>query len=415
MATKKSKKSAKRPKVPEAERVPALTAPSEMKRPEYEPMSLNDFQNWMNTAYNLQLRRFPEVLATQKQAQSELFRNMASLQREQGPQHAAIANQLLGQYNPEFRQQYGAQQADINTLGQNVKGELAAGYQLGPALEREVTQALRGAQTARGNILGAAPTAQEAFGRGQAALNLYQQRLGNYNQFLGQQQNFLQGRNPTDVMGQMAGTYLGANYYPSQAYVDTGLGAQSMAAAGSQAQQFNQIVQSGYSTFQNALQNYNQNQISATEQNNVGLFNTYDRRAESWMYDEAVRRGLYSTPSVGGGGGMMGGMGGILSGVGGGIASGIGIAAAGGGATAAIGGGAAAAISAAGAAICWLARRCLPDRWEEFQRYLFTDAPETLRRLYIYNARRLAREITEDEAIEIGELMDDCINLRSLA
>ena len=111
-------------------------------------------------------------------------------------------------------------------------------------------------------------------------------------------------------------------------------------------------------------------------------------------------------------GGMMGGM---MSGIGGGLASGIGIAAAGGGATAAIGGGVAAAVSAAGAAICWLARRCIPDRWEDFQHCLFTDAPETLRRIYLYNARRLAREITDDEAIEIAELMNDCLNLRSLA
>ena len=116
---------------------------------------------------------------------------------------------------------------------------------------------------------------------------------------------------------------------------------------------------------------------------------------------------------------MGGGMGGMMSGINGwvgtGLSAGIGIAAAGGGATAAMAGGVAAAVSAAGAAICWLARRCLPHRWEEFQRYLFTDAPEKLRRLYLYNARRLAREITDDEAIEIGRLMHDCINLRSLA
>ena len=422
MATKKKKKAASRPKVPEAGKVPDLTAPSEMARPEYEPMSLNDFGNWMNKAYQLQLQYAPAVTETQRQAQDVLFRNMSALQREQGPQHAAVANQLLGQYNPEFRQQYGAQQAGINTLGANVGRELGYGYDLGPELGREVEQAVRGAQTARGNILGAAPTAQEAFGKGQAALNLYQQRLGNYNQFLGQQQNFLQGRNPTDMMGQMAGTFLGANYYPSQSYVDSGLGVSAMNVAASGQSAFNQTVQQGYSTFQNALQNYNQNQISATDINNQGLFNTYDRQAESWMYDEAVRRGLYSTPQLGGTGGGMGGIGStLMKGIGGGVSTGIGIAASGAtiaglGATGtAVAGGAAAAISAAGAAICWLAKRCIPDRWEAFQRYLFTDAPEKLRRLYLYNARRLAREITDDEAIEIGELMDDCINLRPLA
>ena len=415
MATKKKKKTASRPSVPEAQQVPSMTAPSEMARPEYEPMSLNDFSNWMNKAYELQLKYAPAVTEAQRYAQDVLFRNMASLQREQGPQHAAVANQLLGQYNPEFRAQYGAQQAGLNTLGANVGRELGYGFDLGPELGREVEQAVRGAQTARGNILGSAPTAQEAFGKGQAALNLYQQRLGNYNQYLGQQQNFLQGRNPMDMMGQTAGTFLGAQYYPSQSYVDTGLGAQGMSIAAQGGSAFNATVQQGYSTFQNALQAYNGNQIQATNVNNEGLFNTYDRQAESWMYDEAIRRGLYSTPSVGGGGGMGGMMGGMMGGIGTGLASGIGIAAAGGGATAAIGGGVAAAVSAAGAAICWLARRCIPDRWEEWQHFLFTDAPEKLRRIYLYNARRLAREISDDEATEIGKLMNDCLNLRAVA
>ena len=165
-----------------------------------------------------------------------------------------------------------------------------------------------------------------------------------------------------------------------------------------------QSVTAGYSTFQNALQAYNTNQWQGTKVNNEGLFNTYDRAAERWMYDESVRRGLYSTPSAGGGG-MMGGMGGtMMTGIGGGVSAGIGLAAAGAGTGTALGGRCSSGISAAGAAICWLARRCLPQRWEEFQRYLFTDAPEKLRRLYLYNARRLAREITDDEATKIGRL-----------
>lgn len=392
MADKKKKSSAaKRPTVPEAQQVPALTAPTPMEAPKYEPMSVDDFIRFMNAGYDVQLARAPEV---------------AAMQRAQAPYFAQTASQLLNQYNPRFRRAYGA-------LGNRIMEGLAAGYELGPGLGREVTQAIRGAQTARGNILGAAPTAQEAFGTGQAALNLYNQRLG-------QAQNYLQGRNPMDMMGQVMGSFI----YPSQAYVNQGLGAQAAIASGQQGQAYNATVQAGYSSFQNALQNYNQNQIAGTSATNEGLFNTYDRQAESWMYDEAVRRGLYSMPSLGGGGGggMMSGVGGtVMKGIGAGVSTGIGLGAmgasvAGLGVTGtALAGGAAAAISAAGAAICWLARRCLPDRWEAFQRYLFTDAPEKLRRLYLYNARRLAREISEDEAIEIGELMDDCLNLRALA
>ena len=390
MAKKKKKSEARRPEVPEAQQVPTLREPSEMARPEYEPMSLNDFSNWMNRAYDIQLARAPEI---------------AAMQRAQAGQFAGTANQLLQQYDPRFRQTYKA-------LGARVNQGLRAGYELGPDLGREVTQAVRGAQTARGNILGAAPTAQEAFGTGQAALNLYNQRLG-------QAQNFLQGRNPMDMMGQVMGQFVN----PSQNYVNQGLGVQGMGIAQSGQSEFNQSVTQGYSTFQNALQNYNQNQVSATGVNNEGLFNTYDRQAESWMYDEAIRRGLYSSPSLGGGaagggGGMMGGMGGtLMKGIGGGVTTGLGLAAAGatvgglGVGGTAVAGGLAAAASAAGAAFCWLARRCLPERWEEFQRYLFTDAPERLRRLYLYNARRLAREISDDEAAEVGELMDDLLNL----
>ena len=424
MAKKKKTSAAKRPSVPEAGTVPAMTAPSEMARPEYEPMSLNDFKNYMDMAYRTQLGYAPQVIDTQRQAQDVLFRNMSALQREQGPLTASVANTLLSQYDPQFRESYNKQQADIGGLGATVGRELAAGYGLGKGLGREVEQSIRGAQTARGNILGAAPTAQEAFGTGQAAINLYQQRVGNYSNFLGQQQNFLQGRNPMDMMTQTTAGFMGSNYYPSQSYVDAGLGVNAMNVTQSGQSAFNATVQSGYSSFQNALQDYNSNQVQATSVNNEGLFNTYDRQAESWMYDEAIRRGLYSTPSVGGssGGGMMGGVGGtVMKGVGTGLSTGIGLAAAGtsiaglGVGGTAVAGGLAAAASAAGAAFCWLARRCLPDRWEEFQRYLFTDAPEKLRRLYLYNARRLAREISDNEATKIGLLMDDCLNLRSLA
>ena len=377
---KKKKKAASRPEVPHVE----LAAPTEMGEPRYEPMSVEDFEKFTRKAYELQLGYAPQVTEAQRQAQDILFRNMSALQREQGPYHAAKSYELLNAYNPQFIESYQRQRNDLNMLERNVRGELAAGYELGPHLGREVEQAVRGAQTARGNILGAAPTAQEAFGKGQAATNLYQQRLGNFNQFLGQQQNYLQGRNPMDMLGQTAGTFMGANYYPSQAYVDTGLGGQMAAASGTQGQQYNQTVQQGYSSFQNALQQYNSNQLE-------GAFGTYDRQAESWMYDESVRRGLYSTPSVGGGGGMGGGMmGTAMAGIGSGVSAGIGLAAAGAGTGTALAGGAAAAISAAGAAICWLARKYNSGMLVKWREFIFTDAPDWLRRKYLYSARLLA-------------------------
>lgn len=406
---KKSKKKDSQPEVPSAQAVPTLTAPSAAPEQKYEPMSLNDFQNWMNTAYDVQLKRAPEVIASQKQAQEELYRSMGALQREQGPITAGVANKLMQQYNPEFRQMYNYQGAALGALGKSVSNELAAGYDLGPGLSKEIEQSIRGAQTARGNILGNAPTAQEAFGKGQASIDLYNQRVSNYGNFLGQQQNYLQGRNPMDMMGQTAGTFMGSTYYPSQSYVDTGLGASAMASVGSEQSAYNSTGMQGYSTFQSALQNYNQNLITGTSVTNEGIYNQYDRAAEAWQYQEAVRRGLYSTPSTSSSGGM-GGIGTTaMAGIGTGLTTGIGLAAAGASTGMAAAGGVAAAASAAGAAICWLARKVIPERWEEFQHYLFTRAPEKLRRLYIYNARRLAREVSDTEAAEIGELMTLCL------
>ena len=188
------------------------------------------------------------------------------MQRAEAWQHAATANQLMQSYDPQFKNTYAA-------LGKRVNQGLAAGYELGSDLGREVTQSVRGAHPARGNILGAAPTAQEAFGTGQAALNLYNQRLG-------QAQNYLQGRNPMDMMGQAMGQFIN----PSQNYVNQGLGVQGMEAGRAGTTAFNATVEQGYSTFQNALQAYNTNQWQSTKVNNEGLFNTYDRQAESWMY-----------------------------------------------------------------------------------------------------------------------------------
>jgi hypothetical protein len=108
------------------------------------------------------------------------------------------------------------------------------------------------------------------------------------------------------------------------------------------------------------------------------------------MYREAARNGLYSTPQVGGGGGMGGMMGSIGPALGGATAAigGI-VGGVGGGAIAGVG----AAASAAAAAICWLARKVLPDRWKAFRKYLFTEASPELRRQYIFNARRIANSI----------------------
>ena len=64
-----------------------------------------------------------------------------------------------------------------NLMAQNVESGLESGYELGDDLAREINQSIRGGQAARGNYLGPAATAQEAYGTGEAAVNLYNQRM----------------------------------------------------------------------------------------------------------------------------------------------------------------------------------------------------------------------------------------------
>lgn len=67
----------------------------------------------------------------------------------------------------------------------------ALGSQLDPSTVREIEQATRSGQAARGNVYGTAQLTQEAMQRGSAGEARAQQRLGNLNTALGQQQGYL--------------------------------------------------------------------------------------------------------------------------------------------------------------------------------------------------------------------------------
>tara|TARA_Y100001973_G_C5147642_1_gene306297 strand:- start:706 stop:1236 length:531 start_codon:yes stop_codon:yes gene_type:complete len=88
-------------------------------------------------------------------------------------------------------------------LGEEAKKDLEAGYGLGDELRQEVTQAVRGAQAARGNIMGDANAAAEAFAVGDAAIRLRQQRLANA-------ASFLSGITPVAQFGAISGAQQGA-------------------------------------------------------------------------------------------------------------------------------------------------------------------------------------------------------------
>jgi hypothetical protein len=358
-------------------------------------MSVNDWLNALPRLTRAQLALEPEITAAQIKKQEALSASELQLNQQYMPQFTALFGQQLQAANPQLMPTY-------NMLGERVRGDLALGYDLGEGLSGEIEQSIRGGQAARGNILGAAPTAQEAFGTGQAALALYNQRTT-------AAQNFLQGRQPSELWGslQMARPNLA---YPSQNYIGQSAGmVQNIQGAQSA---YNATGEAAFANYNQALGNYNQALLGQASMQNQYAFEGYDRTLDQWMYKEAVKRGLYSTPSFGGGGGGMGGIGGsLISGIGGGLSTGIGLAASGasiaglGVGGTALAGGAAAAISAAGAAICWLARRCIPNHWRQWRAWLFTQAPEELRVWYIYNGKRLASKLDDTSADVLGRRM----------
>tara|TARA_X000001382_G_scaffold126992_1_gene114259 strand:+ start:948 stop:1829 length:882 start_codon:yes stop_codon:yes gene_type:complete len=88
-------------------------------------------------------------------------------------------------------------------LGEEAIADLEAGYGLGDDLRNQVEQSVRGAQAARGNILGSAAGQAEAFAMGDAAIRLRQQRLANAS-------SFLSGVTPVAQFGAISGAQQGA-------------------------------------------------------------------------------------------------------------------------------------------------------------------------------------------------------------
>src|SRR5437588_3528166 len=119
------------------------------------------------------------------------------------PQRIAEQQALQTTFGPtQYQQQLAARQQIDPTgvalreqLGQSVSADLARGESLSPEMRNQLQQEIRGAQVARGNAFGNAPIAEEALFQGQAARNLYEQRLANAG-------SFLAGRSPIqDIQG----------------------------------------------------------------------------------------------------------------------------------------------------------------------------------------------------------------------
>lgn len=398
---------AKLPTVPAAQNVQVPAQPTiPTFTQEYKPMTSAEYLKFQEQLYFQQLGQIRPLTDAMLEMQQDYGPGFAQqrLEMEQqfGPEFANQLMSQLGIADPEFMPTYTA-------LGERVQQGLEAGYELGPELTHEMEQQIRAAQTARGNWLGGAPTAAEVFGRGSASVALYNQRLG-------AAQNFLQGRQPTDMWGAlgMASGYQAAPAVYPQVLGQTASATDVFGQLAQSRSAYNATAANAYGTYVGAQSanyaTYTGGLINAASVNNQSAFDRYSAQFDQFLYKQSVNQGLYSQPSMGGGGGMGSGfMGAAMGGIGTGLATGIGAAAMGVGTTGAVTAGIGAAAGAAIAAICWVARKALPDRWQEFRRFLFTRAPAEFRRRYIYYGRRLAETLSDDQVSQIRKSMERCL------
>jgi hypothetical protein len=160
-------------------------------------------------------------LESQGNAAAFLAQLQLDIQKEYGPQMAAQAKEQLKETDPT---RYAAQEQ----LGQQMLSELEAGRDLTDRQQQNVEQGVRGAQSARGNVLGPANIAQEALAKFDVGEKLRQQRVGNV-------QSYLQGMPMAAQFSQLQGAQQGAApFMPQQ--MQGGLGVNPN--AGGQAMNF---------------------------------------------------------------------------------------------------------------------------------------------------------------------------------
>jgi hypothetical protein len=150
-------------------------------------------------------------LADTKRGMRQITRQTLGLEKRYAPQYAQLYTNILNQVNPGYSDIYAK-------LGQKVGQDLDLGYSMSPAMQAQVQQDIRGAQDARGNWFGPAPTADEAYGSAQARQQLYQNRLQNA-------EGFLSARSPADMLGQIRGNTAatqGWSVEGAPSYVDPG-------------------------------------------------------------------------------------------------------------------------------------------------------------------------------------------------
>lgn len=136
---------------------------------------------------------------------------------------------LYKQIDPQGYAQHVALGGSMQDLVARAQQQMALGSQLDPSTAREVDQATREAQIARGNVYGTPQLVQEAMTRGQAGLALQQQRLQNLSGALGQQQGYLSSG---QTLGDIANTLYGQGWQRNMATYQQQLAARQAAQQG---------------------------------------------------------------------------------------------------------------------------------------------------------------------------------------
>ena len=160
-------------------------------------------------------------LEAQRQAADTLAQVALDVQREYGGEFSQLAKENLKATDPD---RYAAQEE----LRRQMLAELQAGRDLTDQQSRNVEQSVRGAQSARGNVLGPANIAQEALAKFDVGEKLRQQRLANV-------QSYMHGAPMVSQFSQLQGAQQGAAPFMPQP-MQSGLGVNPN--AGAQAMQF---------------------------------------------------------------------------------------------------------------------------------------------------------------------------------
>ncbi|NDC55449.1 MAG: hypothetical protein EBZ69_01280 [Alphaproteobacteria bacterium] len=192
-------------------------------------------------------------------------RELADFQRKESDANTRFQIDLGKKYSSEVVSEARRQLQELDPsgfalreqFGRILQDELAAGSELTPDEQRQVSQSVRGAQVARGNIYGGAPIAQEAIARYNVGEQKQQQRMANVQSYLGlnpivQQAGGLSSLQQGPVAYQPTPVPQGVNINPMAGQIGTNF---ALGVYGNQTSQYNAQLDYQASTYASSQQN----------------------------------------------------------------------------------------------------------------------------------------------------------------